>query len=258
MAQPAAAGGYYDYQPTFKLPEGRYDVQVEYGGTRTLLRGVGVQGSQTTTQTVNLQLGQLDVSVFASSGQPATGNPYVRVSRSDTADTVVQTAYDPVSTFILPPGRYDLLVEYQGVTKHAYGVQVRSGQATAQAIDLGSGLIRLSVYEQDGQLAESSTGRLQVSAYKLGDHTQSISSDYANPAQLRVPAGTYDLKVSYGTVASGYEPGNEAGGSISTWLNDVQVDQGQTVAQDYNMRLTSVALKVENPRASSPSRQPRT
>ena len=148
MAQPAAAGGYYDYQPTFKLPEGRYDVQVEYGGTRTLLRGVGVQGSQTTTQTVNLQLGQLDVSVFASSGQPATGNPYVRVSRSsDTADTVVQTAYDPVSTFILPPGKYDLLVEYQGVTKHAYGVQVRSGQATAQAIDLGSGLIRLSVYD---------------------------------------------------------------------------------------------------------------
>lgn len=244
--QPAATSGYYDYQPSFKLPEGRYDVQVAYGGTRTLLRGVGVQGSQTTTQTVNLQLGQLDVSVFTSPGQPATGNPYVRVSRSgDTANTVVQTAYDPVSSFILPPGKYDLQVEYQGVTKRAYGVLVRAGQATAQDIDLGSGLISLSVYEQDGQLAESGTGRLEVDAYRVGDHTENVTYDYNNPAQLRVPAGSYDLRISYGTVAKGFESGNVAGGSITMWLNNVQVDQGQTLTRDYNMRLTPVALKME-------------
>jgi flagellar hook assembly protein FlgD len=235
-----------DNQPHFNLTAGQYDVQVEYRGDYTMVQGVSLEGGKTAKTTVDLGLGGLEVSVLTAPGQPAAGSTYIQVSRSDDAsNTALATEYEPVSDFVLAPGTYNVKVDYQGVDRQAYGVRVTTGKVTKQDIDLRSGLINLTVYEQDGKLVQGAAGQVAVTAYPVGDHTRGLGTEYNNPAQMRLPAGRYDLKVTYKTVDPSYEDSSLMGGSITNWINDVQVDSGQTVSQDYNLRLTPVTVTLE-------------
>jgi flagellar hook assembly protein FlgD len=233
-----------DSSPRFKLPAGRYDVVVEYNAGRAEARGVAVQRGQEMAQEIDLGLGELDVAPVVAAGHPVTDDAYVQVSRSDDpSGTALLTDYGTTPGFILPPGKYDVSVEYKGLQRKVHGVQVEVGQVSKQEVSMESGIFALTLYSRDGVAAEGG-GRLEVRAYSPQDHTQSIGTSYDNPAELFVPAGTYDFRVEYGTNPLREQAGIVSGDIVS-WLNGIQVQAGQTITQEYNLKLTPVTIKLE-------------
>ncbi|HVO70194.1 MAG TPA: FlgD immunoglobulin-like domain containing protein [Aggregatilineaceae bacterium] len=133
-----------DYQtaPTFDLPAGQYDVVATLGDLQREVTGISVEAGKTTSQSVDMGLGGLHVSVQVAPGQPADG-AFVTVARSnDRAGASAQSASGSAVDFVLPPGSYDVQAEYRGVRQVNYAIPVTSAQVTQREIDLGSALLR--------------------------------------------------------------------------------------------------------------------
>jgi Tol biopolymer transport system component len=228
-------------RPRFNLPAGRYDLTVEYNGATQEVAGLSVQGEKTVTQTVDMKLGGLAVTILSAPGQPVSGDASVQVSRSDDLSGAAQQySAAGASTFVLPPGNYDVKAGYQGLEESAYNLQVKTGEVTRQEINLGSGLLSLTVDEQDGVPAGAGI-RLVTQAFNPTDHKNPIYTSWDNPAELRLPAGKYDIQLSYGvTDSSPY-----VAGSITEWITGMEILPGQNRVETYNLKLTPTTFKVQ-------------
>jgi hypothetical protein len=129
----------YNSAPTFDLPAGRYDVVVTLGDLRREVVGISVEAGKTVSQSVDLGLGGLSVSVVAAPGQPVTGNAIVTVTRSDDiTGTSARYAAGSVVDFVLPPGIYDIQAEFQGMRRATYGVHITAGQVAKRKSTWGA------------------------------------------------------------------------------------------------------------------------
>ncbi len=235
-AQPAAETA-YDARPSFKLPAGEYDVVVRWNEAQREFAGVRVQAGKTTTQALDLQLGGLRATLVSAPGQSVAGNFYAAVIRSgDPLRAPVAEQYAAAPNFVLPAGRYDLLAEYHGVRQTVYGLVVKTGQVTAQEINLGAGTLQLTVLGFGGKPADA-TARLMVRAFSPQDHQHEVAVTYGNPLTLLLPAGHYDVRIEYGV---GLAP--PSGGTNVQWLNGVEIQAGQTTTQTVDLHLGEVKL----------------
>ncbi len=104
---------------------------------------------------------------------------------------------------------------------------------------LNTGLLQLSVLGYAGQPAETGA-RLIVRAFSPQDHQTVLANDYANPTAMRLPAGRYDLHLTYEVAwSSPY-----MGGQIDQWVNGLDVQSGQTTSATYDLKLGQVSLTV--------------
>jgi hypothetical protein len=232
----------HDANPSFNnLTAGRYDLIVSYGDTQRELDGIKVTGRQITQQRVDLQLGALELSLLNAPGQPVKGGAvYVQLARSDDpARTAVAFTYDPLSTFVLAPGRYDALVQVENVRQTVYALEVKSTQTTRREINLDSGIIALQVFTSTGDLGESGNGRVFVQALRAEDHSVA-ADDFNNPTKMLVPAGRYDLRVTYNTTSLD----SKTGGTVSQIITGLEVQAGATVTRDLNLHMGSVHVSV--------------
>ena len=102
-----------------------------------------------------------------------------------------------------------------------------------------TGVLQLGVAALAGQLADAN-GRLVVQAFSPQDHQTILATEYANPMALRLPAGTYDLRLSYLVVnASPY-----IGGYDVQWATGLTVQAGLTTTASYDLKLGEVTLTV--------------
>jgi flagellar hook assembly protein FlgD len=237
-----AAASEANSSPHFELPVGAYDAVVEYRGVRHEERGIQVNAGESAQVTVDLGLGGLQPALFSGEGQALSAAASIEVSRAGDPNALpLQTGYSPGS-LALPPGTYDVRVQYGSISALVRGVTVARGEIAQPEINLNSGLVLLQVYARDGEPAETG-GRLLVQAVDPRDHTKIVSSAYlSNPAELPLPEGTYDLKVEYGTAAQGQE--GFVFGTVTRWTPGVQVRSGQTLNQDFNLKLTPVTISL--------------
>lgn len=229
--------------PSFDLPPGRYDLVVEYKNFRHEENGIAVEVGKPSQLSVDLGLGSLQPALLLAQGQPLSASAYIAVSRAgDPNGLPLQTRYATNPDFALPPGRYDVRVEYGSIQITARDVQVRRAEVAQPEINLNSGLLSLQVYARDGELAEAG-GRLLVEAVDPRDHSKVISVAYrSNPVDLPLPAGSYDIRVDYGTAASGQE--GVVSGNVTSWITGLTVQSGQTITREYNLKLTPVTISV--------------
>lgn len=244
-ARPAASTE-ANNSPLFTLPAGRYDAVVEYRGARHEERGLLVEGGKDAQTSVDLGLGGLQPALLTGEGQPLSGLASVAISKAGDPNALpLQTRYTDFSTdlgFALPPGAYDLHVQYGSVSADVRDVRVSRGQITQPQINLNSGLVRLQVDARDGEPAETG-GRLLVQAVDPKDHSKAVSSAVlVNPAELPLPAGTYDLMVDYGVAAPGQD--GMVFGFTTQWVTGVKVQSGQTVEANMNLKLTPVTITL--------------
>lgn len=229
--------------PSFTLPAGRYDAVAEYEGTRVEARGLAVSAGRETAGKIDLGLGGLDLTLLMAQGQPLAGDAYVAVFRSgESTNTPLLTTYKAAPSFVLPPGKYDVHVEFGNVSKLVRGVLVKPGQATAQDISLEGGVLQLTVFLRDGEPARGK-GWMTVQVLDSKDHKQVGGNSYDNPSKLVIPAGSYDVKITYGVTAAG-EDGRYVGGQQTAMLTGIDIQAGQTVTKEQNLRLTPVTLHV--------------
>ncbi len=226
--------------PTFELPAGRYDVVVTLGALRREMRGITVQAGKTVSQDVDLGLGGLTVTVVSVPGQPVTGNAIVTVTPSDdVTGASARSGAGSAVDFILPPGSYDVQTDYQGVRQASYGIQVAAGQVTKREINLGSGLLRLTVQASAGMPLDRT---VIVEAFRPQDHKTSVAATYgANVLELRLPAGVYDLRI---TTSASKSSRLNVSADIVQWTNGVQIQPGETLSLDYNLHLGEARIQV--------------
>ena len=234
--------GQLDYHPqsTFKLPGGKYDVVVTYSDARREFNGLEVQGGQINHQMLDLQLGALQVTVLSAPGQPVQDDAFFRVMHSgDSVEATLQYAWGGRRTFVLPPGHYDVQIEYQAVKQVAYGLEVKPGQTTQQEVNLGSGVLQINTWSYANQPADNN--RLIAFAYRPDDHDKPVGQAlYMSPLIMRLPAGTYDVQLKY-------DVGKSKGTALGTqvpWLNGVEVQSGITNTVDYNFHFGVAKVNV--------------
>ena len=229
--------------PSFDLPPGRYDVVIQYKNQAHEDNNVSVEADKTAQLSIDLGLGNLQPAILLAQNQPLSAPAYVAISRADDPNALaLQTGYEVNPSFVLPPGLYDVRVEYGSIQVMSHDVQVRRAEVAQPEMNLNSGLLQLQVYARDGEPAEAG-GRMLVQAVDPHDHSKVLSpASTSNPADLPLPAGTYDIRIDYGTAASGQE--GVVLGSVTSWLTGVTVQSGQTLTQDYNLKLTPVTVSV--------------
>jgi hypothetical protein len=166
-----------------------------------------------------------------------SGAQYIRAHNADD----LRRSLAAIQAFVDKPGGLTVasVVATAGSQPVASAVpNVTLAVATPTALNTGG--VQLSVLTFAGQPAETG-GQLTVRAFSPQDHANQLDVNQSNPAQLRLPAGTYDLLVSYDAAvnASPY-----IGGMVEQWLTGVSVSSGLTTTQSYDMRLGRVSLTV--------------
>jgi hypothetical protein len=144
------------------------------------------------------------------------------------------------------------LASIQSFVDKPNGATVANVVATAGAVALGgtalagptataqnTGVLQFSVLSYAGQPAQAG-GRLVVQAYSPQDHQTLLATEYDNPASLRLPAGRYDLHLSYLVAPSG----PYVGGYDEQWVDGLSIEPGLTTTQSYDLKLGQVALTV--------------
>ena len=82
--------------------------------------------------------------------------------------------------------------------------------------------------------------RLEVQVFSPQDHQNVLATNFDNPTTLRLPAGQYDLLLSYG--ASSFS--QFVGGDVQHWLNGITVSANLTTTQTYDFKLGQVTLSM--------------
>lgn len=221
-------------QALLSLPAGEYQVLLRGKGWERALPARVTAGTLT-TQTINLGLGSLTITALSAPGQPVgDGVAFIAVRRAGQAEQPVAFAYGAEEEFALAPGRYDAIVEYQGVQRIVEAIEVTSGRAVRREVNLGSGAYTLDVLQdRTGLLAES--GRMTVRANRAGTQEKVGQALYQNPAKMRLPAGEYDVVLEYAP--------SDHGPYIVARFDRVRVEAGQTVGQIHNLGLGTALLQ---------------
>ncbi|MBF6614845.1 MAG: hypothetical protein IVW55_17195 [Chloroflexi bacterium] len=87
-----------------------------------------------------------------------------KIDHDAPATTKVSSEEMPLAASGRPPislaweGSYDVKAGYQGREQSTYNLQVKAGVVTKQEINLGSGLLSLTVDEQDGVPGAQASG----------------------------------------------------------------------------------------------------
>lgn len=113
------------------------------------------------------------------------------------------------------------------------------GPANTPAPSSGTGLLQLSVLAFAGEPAETG-GRLLVQAFNPQDHTTPLASAYDNPTALQLPAGTYDLRITYSIA----DRTPFVTGAIEDWLEGITLDANQTLSRSYDLGLGQVTISA--------------
>ncbi len=130
----------------------------------------------------------LRVRVFSNPGEPA-GNARVTVYPAGQRQVVDQlSAAD--AQFVLPDGKYDVLVQAEKSEEWLKDVEVISGTVASQDVLFAFGTLEITV-TQDG-----ATPQVDIVIYPAGQRQTMADWRTENPTRVLLPAGAYDIEVA--------------------------------------------------------------
>ncbi len=130
----------------------------------------------------------LRVRVFSNPGELA-GNARVTVYPAGQRQVVDQlSAAD--AQFVLPDGKYDVLVQAEKSEEWLKEVEVISGTVASQDVLFAFGTLEITV-TQDG-----ATPQVDIVIYPAGQRQTMADWRTENPTRVLLPAGTYDIEVA--------------------------------------------------------------
>jgi len=134
--------------------------------------------------------GTLLVRVFAAPGILAD-NLSVTVYSAGEVRQPVDWRNQPEVQFILPPGRYDVLVQMDYAEQWIRDLEVVAGQALTQEVVFDFGFLQLTVTRN------GVTVPVDIVTYPTGERQNWVDWRSDNPATIRLRAGTYDAEIAY-------------------------------------------------------------
>lgn len=214
-----------------RLPAGTYDLYVRYDGSAEThasasierwITGVTVTTGGTTPVNVNLDLGELDLSVLQAAGVPATpSSVVVRIVPDQTPDIqheVGAMLYIQQGVLQLPAGRYRAIVRYDRSDTEASPLpqvfEVVTGQRATQSIDLALGHLSVALVDTSGTpitpagllafYAQATDTSFAITVFNTSPTDFSLRAGvaYAITAQIDPPSGD-PIYAALGTVTLG-------------------------------------------------------
>jgi 5-hydroxyisourate hydrolase-like protein (transthyretin family) len=210
---------------SFTLPPGTYSIQVDLHDAETTIPVVKVTANTITRETASLGAGTLHVLVEMAPGRPAT-DAEVQVYRGNTSVTANYTDAAGTYVFTLDAGAYTLHTTLGDAVGPVENVQVNSGAATQQTVNLNAGTLQVRVDLSPGRPADGA----EVQVYR-GD--TSIGANYTDTngtTSFILNAGSYSLHPSLG----------DATGPVVT----AQVKAGETARAGSTLNAGTLTVKV--------------
>jgi hypothetical protein len=197
------------------------------------------QGIQLQIFVVGYQVSDADSTALQGVVDQTTGAKYIEARNA--AD--LRRTLSAIQAYVDQPGSVTVasVVATAAATPAPGGTaQVNATSAGPTPTALNTGVLQLTVLGYGGQPAEAG-GQLFVSAFGPRDHDHLLASDPANPSALRLPAGTYDVQITYQAAATSSP---FVGGQLTQWVNGLTVTAGVTTTQTYDLKLGRVSLTV--------------
>jgi hypothetical protein len=167
------------------------------------------------------KLGTLSLTIYVRRGVVAA-NTDVEVYRAGDRKDAISLSHDNPAVFPLPAGTYDVKARYETPLGRLYqwvtGLAVREGETTEGSVSFGTGTLMVTS-RKEGIVQDED---FYLVVYPAGEREKYVLDTNDNPAILTLPAGTYDLQVSY-------YAGREQ------WIERVIVEEGKRTEQvvDY-------------------------
>jgi hypothetical protein len=132
----------------------------------------------------------LIVRVFASPGVPAQ-ELAVTVYLAGENNRPLDWRVGAEAAFILPPGRYDVLVQMDYAEEWLRRVEITAGQVVERDVTFDFGTVKLTVTQAGRPIAA------EIVTYPTGDRQNWVDWRSDNPATIRLRAGVYDVEIAY-------------------------------------------------------------
>ncbi len=176
----------------------------------------GAQSVPTSTPYAGAGNASLRVHVFASPGVAAR-DLAVTVYPAGDSRQPVDWRNQADAQFVLPPGRYDVLVQMDYAQQWLRGLAVQAGAPVSRNVTFDFGILKLTV------LRGGSAIPVDVVTYPAGNHQSWVDWRSENPATMFLRAGRYDVEIAYDDYTG------------HRMVTNLRVSAGQTTARVINL-----------------------
>lgn len=182
------------------LRPGSYQLETEYTNeVKVAGPTFQVTEGQVTNQSINLQVGQVQLEIYETTGRLARENDIViRVSKEDDPNVKVTTVYGKAKpAIVLKEGTYIVEVGYADTVKVTSGpVEIKAGQTARQTVNLQVGTVQVEVKPADG--SKINEADIVIKVFEQGNPNDIISTSYSKAkASFTLQPGFYVIEVTY-------------------------------------------------------------
>ena len=132
----------------------------------------------------------LQVRVFASPGTPAEDLAVTIYPAGDNRQPL-DWRNQADAQFVLPPGRYDVLIQMDYAQQWLHDVEVGANAPVSRDVTFDFGTLSLTV------LRGGNTIPVDIVTYPAGNHKSWVDWRSENPATVSLRAGLYDVEIAY-------------------------------------------------------------
>ncbi len=164
---------------------------------------------------------------------------FITVYRANTQQVVERSEASGIKFFKLPPGSYDVLVEFKGSieatkpSKMVKGVEVTATSKAEQAVTFDLGNVSLTALDQDGKPTTANFYLRKAGADDIIGRLMAAGS----PQMIPLTPGTYDLDA---------ETTETGGPTLTAQLKGIEVKVGETTEQTIRFQTGKLSLKAQN------------
>lgn len=229
----------------YQLPPDKYDIEVTYSESvespkpSKIVRGIELQATSRTEQTVQFELGTLTVSSIDKNGT-ATAAKYTLQNLDSPSTTATFEAPANPRTVLLTPGTYNIVVESKTpegllLTAKAENVKIAKGETVSKEFKFQMGTLKLS--------GKNAKGEDIPIVYKITPSQN--PSIVASEGKLEKGGGGIELPPgSYNLYVSAYIEGLKTIPSISAGV--IELGGGDVLEKAVTIPLASLTLSAKD------------
>lgn len=180
------------------LPPGKYDLHVKIdtnGFKKTLTKNnITIETGEKKYEFFDLALGSITATVHASLKDMTVNGARINIYPTDDKNTIISSSTINPSTFLLPPGKYDIQVEFDTKVESRWenGIIISSGISKEVNIQTNFKILEIQFfmpnYEFVNQMVDT---YIYLTDSEKSDPVATVIKD---PVKVFLPENTYDLK----------------------------------------------------------------
>ncbi len=234
-------------EPNFKLPAGKYTVQLQYNRFKKQSY-FEIEANKNQQKAINLHAGLVKVKAkLGKNGAPIDSNLRWEVNKAE-ADFFekhqkVSSSYKPVDIFLLPEGKYQLKATFVRLPQ-TQNFELKAGDKKVIELPINAGFLKVkATARKNGQaLTEGVSFNITNNSPDFAGNFKSIAWGSGKRGSFVLKPGKYIVKTRYGTINK-EEP--------------IEIKVGKTIEHVVNLNAGGLRLKANLTNGNAPQQRVR-